>query len=238
MIKKQSSEQQSSRAIEQQSSAQKSLTTALLRYYAIALISLFTVHCSLFTAFAADDEVARIQEAYRNISDMKAGFVQKNYMKDLGRTDTYKGVLFIKRPSKMRWEYKGDKPQEIIINNDKILIYKKAEKQAFKSAFSRQTYGQAPVALLSGFGKVREEFNITKKNKRLVLVPKKPMGNIVSVEIETSDDDFPIKSFIINDMRSNRIEIQLQDIEINTGIKDAAFDFSLPEGVNIYEHNF
>jgi outer membrane lipoprotein-sorting protein len=36
----------------------------------------------------------------------------------------------------------------------------------------------------------------------------------------------------------NRIEIQLKDIEINTGIKDAAFDFSLPEGVNIYEHNF
>ena len=52
------------------------------------------------------------------------------------------------------------------------------------------------------------------------------MGNIVSVEIETSDEDFPIKSFIINDMRSNRIEIQLKDIEINTGIKDAAFDFS------------
>lgn len=208
--------------------------------YSVALISfsLLTLNFSLFTAFAADDEVARIQEAYRNISDMKAGFVQKNYMKDLGRTDTYKGVLFTKRPSKMRWEYKGDKPQEIIINNDKILIYKKAEKQAFKSAFSRQTYGQAPIALLSGFGKVREEFNITKKNKRLILVPKNPMGNIVSVEIETSDEDFPIKSFIINDVRSNRIEIQLKDIEINTGIKDAAFDFSLPEGVNIYEHNF
>jgi len=53
----QSSEQQSSRAIEQQSSAQKSLTTALLRFCAIALISLFSVHCSLFTAYAyADDD--------------------------------------------------------------------------------------------------------------------------------------------------------------------------------------
>lgn len=204
----------------------------------LVLSLLVTCYSLLVTDVYAEDEVARIQEAYKNISDMKAGFVQKNYMKDLGRTDTYKGILFIKRPSKMRWEYKGDKPQEITINNDKILIYKKAEKQAFKSAFSRQTYGQAPVALLSGFGKVREEFNVTKKNKRLVLVPKNPMGSIVSVEIETSDEDFPIKSFIINDMRSNRIEIQLKDVEINTGIKDAAFDFSLPEGVNIYEHNF
>lgn len=204
----------------------------------ILFVLTYIVYPASCIASSADDEVARIQEAYRNISDMKAGFVQKNYMKDLGRTDTYKGILFIKRPSKMRCEYKGDKPQEVIINNDKILIYKKAEKQAFKSAFSRQTYGQAPVALLSGFGNVRKEFNITKKNKTLVLKPKKSMGNIVSVEIETSDEDFPIKSFIINDMHSNRIEIQLKDIEINTGIKDAAFDFSLPEGVNIYEHNF
>jgi len=138
----------------------------------------------------------------------------------------------------MRWQYKGEKPQEIIINNDKILIYNKAEKQAFKSVFNRQTYGQAPVALLSGFGNVKEEFNITQKNKKLILVPKNPMGNIVSVEIETSDEDFPIKSFIINDMRSNRIEIRLKNVELNTGIKDAVFDFSLPEGVNIYEHNF
>ena len=208
--------------------------------YSAALIAflLLNLNFSLFTAFAADDEIARIQEAYKSIEDIKGSFVQTNYMKDLGRTDTYKGVLFIKRPSKMRWEYKGDKPQEIIINNDEILMYKKADKQAFKSAFSRQTYGQAPVALLSGFGKVREEFNITKKNKKLLLIPKNPMGNIVSIEIETSDEDFPIKSFIINDMRSNRIEIQLKDVEINTGIKDAFFDFSLPEGVNVYEHNF
>jgi chaperone LolA len=216
--------------------------SSVRRLFFIIVFLLFTVHSafggSLFTAFAADDEAARIQEAYKNIIDIKAGFVQKNYMKDLDRTDTYKGVLFIKRPSKMRWQYKGEKPQEIIINNDKILIYKKAEKQAFKSVFNRQTYGQAPVALLSGFGKVREEFNITQKNKKLVLVPKNPMGNIVSVEIETSDEDFPIKSFIINDMRSNRIEIRLKNVEINTGIKDAVFDFSLPEGVNIYEHNF
>ena len=235
MIKRQSSVVSLQSSVKQSSKIRRLFT---IDYGLFTVFFLFTVSCSLYTVFAADDEVARIQEAYRNISDMKAGFVQKNYMKDLGRTDTYRGILFIKRPSKMKWEYKGDKPQEIIINDDKILIYKKAEKQAFKSAFSRQTYGQAPVALLSGFGKVREEFNITKKNKKLVLVPKKPMGNIVSVEIETSDEDFPIKSFIINDMRSNRIEIQLKDIEINTGIKDAAFDFSLPEGVNIYEHNF
>ncbi len=50
-----STEQQSSRATEQQFLVQKSLTAALLRYWAAGLILLFTVHCSLFTsAYALD----------------------------------------------------------------------------------------------------------------------------------------------------------------------------------------
>ena len=117
---------------------------------------LFTIHYSLFTVSAADDEVTRIQEAYKGIEDIKGSFVQKSYIKDLKRTDTYKGALFIKRPSRMKCEYKGEKPQEIIINNERIIIYNKSEKQAFRGTFNRQTYGQAPVALLSGFGNIRE----------------------------------------------------------------------------------
>ncbi len=200
---------------------------------------LLLVTCCLLLAAAvwASDEVSRIQEAYKDIVDLKGEFVQKSHIKDLKRTDTYKGNFFIKRPSKMRWEYKGEKPQEVIINNENIIIYKKAEKQAFRGIFSNQTYGQAPVALLSGFGNIKEEFNVTEKNNKLLLTPKNPMGSILSIEIETSAKGFPIKSFLIHDSYSNRIEIALKKVEINTGIKDSLFNLSLPEGVSIYEHN-
>jgi outer membrane lipoprotein carrier protein len=201
----------------------------------IGFISCIMYHASCIASEV--DEVMRIQEAYKGIDDIKGTFIQKSYIKDLKRTDTYKGMLFIKMPSKMRWEYRGDKPQEVIINGDKIVIYKKSERQAFKGIFNRQTYGQAPVALLGGFGKIEEEFNITTKAGRLLLKPKTQMGSIVSIEIETSDEKFPIKSFAINDTRSNRIEITLRNIEINTGIKEGMFNLSLPEGTNIYEHN-
>ena len=220
--------------IKRQVSGLRFQVSGIVLFFIVFILAPVTWH--LTPVFAAD-EVTIIQEAYKNIEDIKGAFIQKSYIKDLKRTDTYKGFLFIKRPSKMRWEYRGEKPQEVIINNDRIIIYNKAEKQAFKGIFNRQTYGQAPVALLSGFGRIREEFNITKKNDKLILTPKNPMGNIVSIEIETSSGDFPIKSFAINDTRSNRIEIRLKDIEINTGIKDAIFDLSLPEGTNIYEHN-
>lgn len=192
---------------------------------------------AVLIASSVEEDSARIQKAYENIKDIKGDFIQKSHIKDLKRTDTYKGQFFIKRPMKMKWDYKGEAAQEVLINNDEIIIYQKKEKQSFRGKFDRDTYGQAPIALLSGFGKIREEFNISKKNSRLILKPKRSMGGILSIEIEPSEGEFPISSFIINDSHSNRIEIILKDVEINTGLEDSFFEPFLPKDVTTYEHN-
>jgi len=184
-----------------------------------------------------DEEIQRIQRAYENITDIKGNFIQKSFIKDLKRTDTYKGQFFIKMPMKVRWNYKGEVAQEVFINDDEILIYQKKERQALRGKFDRATYGQAPIALLSGFRKIQEEFTVSKKNGNLLLKPKNPFGGVLSVEIEPSQDEFPISSFIIRDTRSNIIEIMLKDVEVNTGLKDALFKPSLPGDVKVYEHN-
>jgi outer membrane lipoprotein carrier protein len=181
--------------------------------------------------------IVNIQKAYENIEDISGSFIQKSYIKDLKRTETFHGNFLIKRPLKMKWDYKGEQPQEVLIKNDRITIYQKKEKQAFTGQFDRDTYGQAPIALLSGFGKIQEEFYISEKNGKLLLKPKKSMGGILSVEIEPSDGEFPIKSFTIYDSFSNTIEMTLKDVKINTGLKDAVFYLSLPKDTATFEHN-
>ncbi|MDI6801368.1 MAG: outer membrane lipoprotein carrier protein LolA [Thermodesulfovibrionales bacterium] len=206
-----------------------------------SLYSILWLLCSVFCALSSvsfasqtEDEVLKIQKAYENIKDIKGSFIQKSHLKDLKRTDTYKGEFFIKS-QRMRWEYKGEKPQIVYISGDEIIIYQPKEKQAFKSRFDRAAYGQAPIALLGGFGNIKEEFNVSVKNDKLLLKPKKPMGNISHIELLPSDGEFPIESLIIVDNLSNRIEIFLKDVRVNTGLKDKTFEFTLPEGVNIFQ---
>jgi outer membrane lipoprotein carrier protein len=205
-----------------------------LSFVLCLLCSVFCALSSVSFASQVDDEVLRIQKAYENIRDIRGSFIQKSYIKDLKKTDTYKGQFFIKSP-KMRWEYKGDKPQIVYITGDDIIIYQKKEKQAFKAKFDRATYGQAPIALLGGFGNIGEDFKVSTKNDKLLLRPKKPMGNIVSVEIITSGEEFPIESLSIIDALYNRIDIYLNDVKINTELKDKLFEFSPPEGVNVLQ---
>jgi outer membrane lipoprotein carrier protein len=209
--------------------------------FAKALLFLFSVNLFLFSPALAgevDDKIAGIQKAYANIKDMSGGFAQKSFIKDLKRTETFKGQFFIKRPMKMKWSYKGENAQDVLINNDLITIYQKTEKQAFKGKFDRDTYGQAPIALLSGFGKIQEEFAVSDQKGRLVLKPKKSMGEIISIEIETAvEGEFPIKSFTINDSFSNRIEMTLKDVRINSGLEDTFFELTLPKGVTVFEQD-
>jgi chaperone LolA len=186
-------------------------------------------------ASGADENIARIQKAYEGIRDLKGSFVQKSEIRDLDRTDIYKGEFFIKRPMKMKWIYTGKTAQDLTINGDTVLIYKRGDRQAYKSRFDRGTYGQTPVALLSGFGNIKEEFEVSGNGDTLILKPKKPMGNVAMIKVILSEAGFPIRSFVIHDSRSNVIDIGLRDVKINTGLKDSLFDLALPKDVNVFE---
>ncbi|MGO9015829.1 MAG: LolA family protein [Dissulfurispiraceae bacterium] len=215
-----------------------SLSPLALRLLPVFIILLPIAYClspiALTFAGVAGDDVARIQKAYENIKDIKGNFVQKSYIKDLKRTDTYSGQFFIK-PPKMKWEFKGDKPQTVYITGEEILIYQKKEKQVFKTRFDRATYGQSPIALLGGFGDINKEFYVSMKKGRLILKPRTPMGIIVQIELTLSDGVFPIEALSILDTAYNKIDITLKDVVINTGLGDRMFAFTPPEDATVIQ---
>ncbi len=190
---------------------------------------------SVSPAAGPEDQVTNIQKAYEGMKDISGSFVQKSRIKDLKRTDTYRGNFFIK-PPKLKWEYTGDKPQAIYVNRDQIMIYHKKENQVFSSKFDGATYGQAPIALLAGFGDIRKEFDVVSNSAELlVLKPKHSMGSISRIEIKPAETGFPIKAITIIDNLSNSVDITLANVKMNTGLKDSLFHFTPPKGATVME---
>jgi outer membrane lipoprotein carrier protein len=206
-----------------------------------SLLATFIIfHFSFLTAysFAAeqDDLVVKIQKAYKGVKDISGSFTQKSYIKDLKRTDTYKGRFFIKPPS-LKWEYMGEHPQIIYVSQDQVMIYMKKENQVFKSKFDRSTYGQAPPALLAGLGDIRKEFDIIFESEdKLVLLPKTPMGNIDRIEIKAAESGFPIKTMTIIDNHRNKVDITLYDVKLNSNLQDTLFKFIPPKNAVIMDN--
>lgn len=206
-----------------------------MRPFIFLLIPLFVL--SLYDSSDANAlKSADIKRIYSGIEDIKGSFTQKTFIKDLNRTDTYKGIFFIKLPSRMKWQYRDEKGEtEVIIKGQEMILYQKNQRQALRQIFDSHLYGQIPVAFLAGLGNIEDDFKIEEKAGHLILIPKRAMGGIVSIILRPSQGEFPIGSVVITDKRNNKIEIDLKDVSINTGISASIFEFSPPEGVKLQE---
>lgn len=174
---------------------------------------------------AQDSTLSKLNEAYKNINDASGSFIQTSYIKDLDKTQKFKGRFFIKT-DKIRWQYEREFPQVIYLNKGTLTLYDKTRKQAIQNSFSEEKYGQLPIALLSRMADIEKDFEITEKSENsLMLIPKTKMGNIKKIEITIQDEDFPIKSLKVTDTSANTIRIDFYSVTINKNLKDSIFQF-------------
>ncbi|MGB9710281.1 MAG: LolA family protein [Thermodesulfovibrio sp.] len=173
----------------------------------------------------AQNALTKLENAYKNINDARGNFTQTSHIKELNKTQQFRGKFFIKG-DKVRWQYTGDFSQTIYLNNKTLIIYDKKRKQAIMSEFSEEKYGQLPLALLSRMANLKKDFEVNEKSETtVILIPKSKMGNIKSIEITIAEGDFPIKSMKLIDMLSNTVKIDFSDVKINTSLKNSLFKF-------------
>ena len=203
---------------------------------------LFIIHCSLFIAVSVasaadvDEVVDRVQKKFAGIIDIKGAFVQKSYIKDIEQTQEYSGAFFIKKPSRMMWEYAAPRDEKVIINNLDTWIYKKARNQVIRTKFSKKAFSQAPIALLGSMENMQTDFDITMPEKNaLQLAPKQRVGFIKTIVLEITPGEMPVKMLTIFDTYGNIIMIELRDVKINPGLDDSLFIFKTPPGAEVFD---
>ena len=220
--------------VRDQGSVKKStnLTVLLLTFILTLIIPLSTA----VSAATVDETVASLQKQFASIKDIKGKFIQKSYIKDLEDTQEYSGGFFIKKPDRMMWEYAAPRDEKVVINNMDTWIYKKSQNQVVKTKFSKEAYGQVPIALLASLENIRDDFDITMPEKNaLQLAPKRKIGFIKTVVLELASGEMPVKMFTIFDTYGNIIMIELKNVQTNPGLDDAIFTFKIPPGAEVYD---
>lgn len=193
----------------------------LYLYFTIIFCILFIINPSQ----GQHDIISRLEDAYKNIRDATGSFVQISYIKDLDKTQKFNGSFFIKGEN-LRWQYSGEFSQIIYINKENLIVYDKKRKQAIKSNFNPEKYGQLPLALLSRMVVLERDFEIIQKSESdLTLIPKEKMGNIKKIELVINEEAFPITTIKVTDISGNIIKIDFNSIKVNTNLKDSLFKF-------------
>ncbi len=190
------------------------------------------------TAYAqtVDEAVLAVEKHYQELSDLTAKTMQKNVLTSINKTLSFDGLLWIKKPGKLRLEYTNG--QLILINGKAALFYSKKSEQVIKTTFSDFQHMNIPVAFLLGAAHIRDDFDVRRPDPKtprvLELLPKKPGAVMKKLNIQT-DDTGRITGMTIFDKSGNRTEIVFTDVKEGTGAEDTIFEFKAPKGTEVIE---
>jgi outer membrane lipoprotein carrier protein len=187
-------------------------------------------------AQSVQEAVTLVENHYSNTQTLTAKVTQKNFLKAVGRTQTFDGVLSIKKPGKLRIDYTNG--QIILVDGKTALFYSKKSEQMIKKTFSDVQEMNVPVAFLLGAGHIREDFDVLQPDPKaplsLELLPKKPAAAMKKLNI-TADEKGRITTIAIFDRSGNRTDILFTDAREGVSIEDKLFSFKPPKGTEVIE---
>jgi outer membrane lipoprotein carrier protein len=186
------------------------------------------------------DEVIRgIETAYGKMTDLKGEFVQSALNKSLNQTIDAKGVVYLKKGGKLRWEYAEPTKQEIVSDGKTIWIYTPQLNQVNTGAAPEALSGPAG-SFLSGLGKLRQHFNVRFLNPAqprdadgnvvLDLTPKQPLPTLARLVLALDSKSYDVRKAVVYDQFENTVTMTFTTLVVNGGLPDKLFVFTPPKG--------
>jgi len=176
--------------------------------------------------------VRKVQAFYEHTEDLTARFRQTYTYAGFGRKQVSSGVLKVKKPGMMRWEYQSPTPKTVAVKGNRLVQYEPDENQAYVDEHFDASGMSAALAFLLGKGDLEKEFQVSASSTgSLLLRPREPDPRVEVIELVARPDG-QIDATRVVDGSGNVNEIELENVKRNTGIADSAFEVKLPEGVN------
>ncbi len=194
------------------------------------------------SAFAMDSKaiVDAIQKQYDATDTFQAQFIQRSYLKILGQSQKAEGSVSIKKPGKMKWEYKAPDRQILVSNKQGLWLYLPDEKQVTKMKSQSIYSSNTPALFLAGRGKLSESFKIgevTEKDGIYIaeLIPRDKLQNLSKMVLLADKKNFQIVGSRVYDNLGNKTEMLFSDIETNPNLNEKLFQFKVPKGVELID---
>jgi outer membrane lipoprotein carrier protein len=188
--------------------------------------------------------VQRLQGAYEQTTDLQAHFVQEVVLASVNRKEREEGTVYYKPPQRMLWDYTKPKIKKLVINPDKAYLYIPKDRAVYVQETSRIFKSQLIVRLLSGLGKVTEDFRLAfadparpadkEGHYLLVMTPKKGDLGVDKIFVTLHRDDFTIIECRFDDAFGNRTTVRFRNIRRNSGLSDKLFQFRAPPQTEVY----
>jgi outer membrane lipoprotein carrier protein len=184
----------------------------------------------------AESLVRRIEQRHARTKDLEARFIQSYRSGLLGRELVERGVVSIKRPGRMRWEYQEPEEKLFVSDGQTFYFYVPEDRQVIVQEQDEQR--SLAARLLFGQGGLLDEFEATLEEPfeegvlRLRLDPRSEDSELERAYIDLEPSGL-VRSILLEDLQGNRTRFRFEDVRENRGLADRLFRFEIPPGVEV-----
>lgn len=180
---------------------------------------------------------AAVDAHYNHLHSLQADFTEIYRGSGMDRTES--GTLWLKKPGKMRWEYRSPKDKLFVSDGRDAWFYVPDDRQARKTPAKKLEDIRSPLAFLLGKTKLEKELQGLSLapdvapwhpgNVVLRGVPRALADRVSEILLEITPEN-QIARIIIQEVDGATTEYRFDEMKENVKVADGRFEFKPPTG--------
>jgi len=203
----------------------------------------FGLAATLATATSTPDvhTIAQaVDERYNHLRTLQTDFTE--IYRGAGTERAESGTLWLKKPGKMRWEYRSPREKLFLSDGKDAWFYVPGERQVRRTAVKKLDDLRSPLAFLLGKTKLEKELQglsvapdvtpLVAGNVVLRGVPKSLADRVSLVLLEITPEHW-IGRILIEEVDGSVTEYRFNGQKENVAVPDRQFHFVVPDGIEV-----
>jgi len=202
----------------------------------------FALSCAAIAAPTAgpdpDPVLKAIENRYNHAQSLKLDF-SETYIASRRPTQNETGVLYLRKPGRMRWEYTSPAGKVFLADGKDTWLYTPDDNRAEKSPLKFSEDMRAPLAFLLGkldFHKDFQSFASHKEGDEAWIAAQPKSQNLPYSQVDfLATPDGQIHKVRVTSQNQSKLEYAFSNEQLNAPVALGLFVFRPPAGVQIVE---
>lgn len=203
-----------------------------------ALVCVFLGLSAVAAPQGTDQLLKTIESRYNRAQSLKLDF-SESYAGMKSPVQNESGVLFLRKPGRMRWEYGSPGGKVFISDGKDVVLYTPEDQRAEKSKLKESEDMRAPLAFLLGKLDFKKEFksfetHVEGNDSWIAAEPKSENLAYSKVEFLATPEG-EIRRVRITGQDQSKLDFTFSNEQLNVPVAQSLFTFHPPPGVQVVE---
>ena len=184
----------------------------------------------------AETGSAHLKAFLDNLGTLQAKFEQSVLDQTHSEAERFQGIFYLRRPGQFRWDYSEPYEQLIVADGDRIWVYDSDLEQVSHRSQEDALRG-TPAQLLSDVGPIEDNFEVIDIGESqgmawVELIPRDKESQFIRILLAFMGKE--LRRMEMADQFGQVTRFQFYDIQRNLPLPDKLFEFTAPEGSDLY----